>query len=75
HVYNKEEELAKREQAVRTQEEIVAHWRAQAQSERLKAAQMRQEAYAERLRLEEEAKRLENLKADIERIRDGIFPR
>lgn len=72
-VHRKEEELAKREQAVRTQEEIVAHWKAQAQAERLEAAHIRQEAYAEWLRLDQEAKRIENLKADIEKIRDGIL--
>lgn len=71
----KEEDLARREQAVRTREELITHWTAQAQAERLEIAYIRQQAImlkeqvdTERCKLETEAKRLETLRPDMEPI-------
>jgi len=73
HLSKKEEDLARREQAVRTQEQLITHWKAQAQAERLEIAHIRQQAImlkehvdAERCKLETKAKRPENIKSDME---------
>lgn len=61
HLSMKEEDLARREQAVRTQEQLITHWTAQAQAERMEVAYIRHQAImlkeqvdAERCKLEAE---------------------
>lgn len=67
----KEEDLARREQAVRTREELITHWTAQAQAERLEIAYIRQQAIMLKEQMDAERCKLETEKVANESPEDA----